>query len=618
MNIRFVLSALCILLALPSSIAQSVQPSADFSVETVLAYPGLQSFTWDEHGDLWLLTGAGHRLTISSSSRSNPAQITPLRTVQRLGHSQAGILVNANSIFLADGPVIRTLSILSNQNSDQSHVPPATLFPAHLEITSLHWAPLGFIYFLYHSPISGDSGIGRVIPQGTRWDVVARGRFNSLSFDSDALLIASEPSAGLFRIAPGLNYDGGLETHSKSGLALKTDRSNLKPALAVSYLTSPWTTWFVFDDSTSSIEQFREENNQVKHGRTAATLAPGSKLRSFQIGPDGQLWLLVASADDKPGSILRLRAHDQPATPPSLVDFTQLPTEKLVSELGHPNAWQRDTALRILAARPELRNARGLHPRTPLHDAFREEDTSPTAKLYVLLALHRLGLLDETFLDNVTDHESQLLRTWSALLYGERNYPTGSALQMLIKLARDTNAVTRSAAAVAARQFVSGSLAIDTPPPIMPLREVFTGGILSTLWFSTKKGSSAEFDLLFWNAVRPITEYDPVHSIGFFNGDEEVKLELAYWTIGLVTRQIAETDDPAKQEEAMIMLSELRADTPRMIIAGLRGLKNGSPNRRVIPTTKSLEILDTFGMSTNPEISSLAREIHQLWQQPFK
>ena len=77
----------------------------------------------------------------------------------------------------------------------------------------------------------------------------------------------------------------------------------------------------------------------------------------------------------------------------------------------------------------------------------------------------------------------------------------------------------------------------------------------------------ARLDLLFWNAVRPITAFDSAHPMGFFNGENDSKLAIAYWTIGLITRQIAEAEDPLKQQDAMLMVAELNPSNLRMILA---------------------------------------------------
>jgi hypothetical protein len=295
-----------------------------------------------------------------------------------------------------------------------------------------------------------------------------------------------------------------------------------------------------------------------------------------------------------------------------------LETGEVIAEFKNPNSWQRDTALRVLDAREDLRAARGLHPGTPLHALFGDRSASPLARVYSVLALHRLELLDETLLENAADDPHPLVRTWAALLFGERGYPTGTAFQQLVKLGKETNLTVRGAVAVSARQFVSGSLTLDTAPRTIPLREVFTGGILSTLWFSTELGRTPGFDLLFWNAVRPITAYDSAHPMGFFNGDREEGLPFAYWIIVRIAQQIAEADDPLKQEDAMLMVAQLKPVNHRMILAALEGLKLGTPGRRVMPTEASRKVLEDFAKNGNCDIATRGRELLDAWSRPFK
>jgi len=322
-----------------------------------------------------------------------------------------------------------------------------------------------------------------------------------LAFDLDGFAIASDiVSSSVFRLAPGLDYERGLETYKKSDLALRVDKASLKPTFATIYSGSIWPTtnrgtWLIFDASTSTLQQFQEEDGGLKHLRTIAQFDGNSQVEQIQVGPDGAAWMLTGASTNsgraRPSSIVRLESNERVGQSSSVKDLSKQDTAYLVAELKSLNSWNRDAALRTLDQREDLRAARGLHPGTPLHDAFRDKSNSPIARVYAALSLHRLNLLDENLLEDAADDAEPLVRTWAALLFGERNYPTGPAFQRLIKLAKETNIVVRSAAAVAARQFVSGSLAVDTVPRAMPIREVFTGGILSTLWFSTERLSVA-------------------------------------------------------------------------------------------------------------------------------
>ena len=105
--------------------------------------------------------------------------------------------------------------------------------------------------------------------------------------------------------------------------------------------------------------------------------------------------------------------------------------------------------------------------------------------------------------------------------------------------------------------------------------------------------------------------------MGFFNGENDSKLAIAYWTIGLITRQIAEAEDPLKQQDAMLMVAELNPSNLRMILAALHGLESGSPHRRVKSTERSLNVLRNFGTSADPEIARLSQKILIEWEKPF-
>lgn len=456
--------------------------------------------------------------------------------------------------------------------------------------------------------------------------ILKAGLTGDLAYDLTGFPIASDESSGhLFRLRLGLNYENGLHNYTKSDLALTTDKTELKPAAIAIHPGANWpeenrATWLIADRATSSLHQFREDEGRLKHWRDLAHWNPQTSNVDVQMGPDGAIWLLLDHAAGlKPeakgfGSIYRLHPANLPVSTDPSLEIPALETKNVIALLKDPNSWQRETALRVLDDREELRHARGLHPGTGLHDLYNDTNATVVARIHALLSLHRLELLDETMLESVSDASDPSIRAWAALLFGERNYPTGTAFDMLVKLAKEPDINVRMAAAVAARQFVSGSLAIDTAPRAIPIREVFTGGLLSALWFSTEKSRSPAFDLLFWNAVKPISAYDSAHPMGFFNGDREEGLPIAYWIIGLITQQIAEQDNPLKQEDAMLMVGQLKPINARMILAALQGLKNGTPRRRAIPTEKSLRVLSDFSQSENCAIAALAQEILALWK----
>src|SRR5206468_10437148 len=98
--------------------------------------------------------------------------------------------------------------------------------------------------------------------------------------------------------------------------------------------------------------------------------------------------------------------------------------------------------------------------------------------------------------------------------------PFGDAMKRLSKLALDTNASVRLAVAAAARQFVSGSLTVDTPPAI-PLNEVVTGGVLSDLHKSPIDPNDPVLPFIYWMALEPIVAFDAGHALDFYQNAKD-------------------------------------------------------------------------------------------------
>ena len=55
-----------------------------------------------------------------------------------------------------------------------------------------------------------------------------------------------------------------------------------------------------------------------------------------------------------------------------------------------------------------------------------------------------------------------------------------------------------------------------------------------------------------------MSAFDAAHPLGFFTGDSEPSLAIAHWMVRLIARQIAESNDPLRQQDAMIVLGELK------------------------------------------------------------
>ncbi|HYE31645.1 MAG TPA: hypothetical protein VEH27_09465 [Methylomirabilota bacterium] len=596
--------------------AARLKPASEFVVKPFIETQNISAFTWDSDASVWILREQSGAFVIERAAAAG--QLQWVSSFQRRGNQGGGMLVHEQNIYVADGDAVRWFKVNDGKHlvEQTPWVTPGTLFPSSAHIGALTWAPAGGITFAYTAGRA--SGVGRVEPRSGRWDVIVKGLSGDFAYDLNGFPVASDlESDQLFIVRHGLDYADGLHNFSKSDLSLPTDKSQLKPRAIALQPGSGWAaedrgTWLVADAATSTLQQFGEEGERLNQKRNLARWERGATPVDIQTGPDGAVWALMRDESGS-ASIERLGPAKLIEKEPSTINIPSLTLQDLADLLKGDNAWARDAAVRTLENREELRQARGLHPRTPLAPIVRDTNAPIHARVNALLAVHRAGLLDEFLVETASEEPEPALQIWGLLLFGERNYPTGVAFQRIMKLAGGTNSLNvRMAAAVACRMFVSSTLAVDTPPKAMPIREVFTGGLLSTLWFSTEKSHSAAFDLLYWNAVRPISAYDPGHPIGFFMDDFKEGVPIARWTLELLSQQVAEHTDPLRQEDGVRMMADLKP--PRMILSALQGLKKGTPRQAVTPTETSLNVLRQFAKHENPGIAGLAQELVESWE----
>jgi hypothetical protein len=305
--------------------------------------------------------------------------------------------------------------------------------------------------------------------------------------------------------------------------------------------------------------------------------------------------------------MVRLALREIPERPANL---RALRTSALVEQLWDPNPWRRTTARHLLVERTYWPDARGLHPTTAVHLALKQTD--PQIRLEALWALNAMKLLEDDHLEDAYQDLDPWVQGWSARLVGERRLPTSMAFQVMEKLARHTNAWVRSAVAVAARQFVSGSLTLDTPP-VIPIREVFTGGVLSGLWFAGGSADDPVMNQQYWNAVRPIASFDPVHPLDFFRGKQDAPTPLAAYVLRKLAAQVAATGDPQKFEVGLVALRDIEPGSIGQVRAALQGLLDGSGGGRSGSGPAQKAILERFRSVDDAEVRALAEQLEKKW-----
>ncbi len=355
---------------------------------------------------------------------------------------------------------------------------------------------------------------------------------------------------------------------------------------------------------------------------------------STQTGPDGAVWVMdwydrypcyqnanadPAGVDRERGRIWRVvwtgnePGKPVPSRPQVDMDLAKLDSKELAQLLAHPNVWQRRTAQRLLTARGATAfGPRSLHPDTPVHELFRTGNTVES-RLAALWTLHGMGLLEEVTLDDAAKDPDPAIRAWAARLTGERGHLLKDAFARLEQLSRDPDLTVRTAVAVAARQFVSGSLTVNTPPKV-PLSEAVTGGILSGLFQSAPQGTDPTFEFLFWMAVEPIIAYDPVHAIGFYKADGARKeLPFSAHILYKIMRRVCDLRDEGVLTRSVLEFGKIPEDNTEALVAGLNGLIEGQRGKVMTPSADAVSAIARFAASSNGDLAKAAQQVGSLW-----
>src|SRR5688572_25238635 len=359
---------------------------------------------------------------------------------------------------------------------------------------------------------------------------------------------------------------------------------------------------------------------------------------STQVGPDGAVWIMDwydkypcyqnANADPEGvdrahGRIWRIvytgKEKGKPvgSRPDRDMNLAKLSNEDLAKMLEHPNAWHRRTAQRIFSERGEGTFGKSFHRSNPVLDLLDSENAD--ARLAALWTLHGMGELEEVRLEKTMKDKDPAVRAWTARLIGERGYALPDSMKWLSELAKDEDITVRAAVAVAARQFVSGSLTVNTKPNI-PIKEAVTGGVLSGLWFSTKGEIDPTFTYLYWMAIEPLIAYDPLHALGFYEGNGAMKggggdqlYPFSSVILTKIMRRICDMNDRGILSEGLLSLKDVQEEHAPALAAALKGLIEGQRGRPLIPTTEAVQLVSKWSKYEHKETASLAQQLGTLW-----
>ncbi|HAM70854.1 MAG TPA: dehydrogenase, partial [Verrucomicrobiales bacterium] len=361
---------------------------------------------------------------------------------------------------------------------------------------------------------------------------------------------------------------------------------------------------------------------------------------STQTGPDGALWIMdwydkypcyqnanadPEGVDRERGRIWRMVHVGKEADkligsrPERDMNLAALPSPELAKVLAHPNSWQRRHAQRILTERGESTFGRSLHGDNPVRDLLKN-GTTLEARLAALWTLHTMGLLDDNLTDDCSTDKEPAIRAWAARTIGEHGYLLPYSMRILSRLAADADPTVRLAVAVACRQLTSGRLTVNTPP-LMPLHEAATAGILSELFLhSTQANTDPVFNFMFWMALEPIVAYDPVNAISFYAGDSDhpdggllKNMPLAGIVLNKTMRRVCDLHDEQWLSRSVLTLGRLTERSAPLIAAALQGLVEGQRGKAIVPSEEAIATLRRFAGFADKDVASRARQVGVLW-----
>lgn len=346
---------------------------------------------------------------------------------------------------------------------------------------------------------------------------------------------------------------------------------------------------------------------------------------SQQVGPDGAVWIMdwydkypcyqnanadPAGVDREHGRIWRVvwtgddAAKPVPSRPHRDMDLAKLPSGELVKLLAHPNVWHRRTAQRLLTERRDAATA------APLHTLF-TGGPNLDARLAALWTLFAAGFLDDARLALAAADREPAIRLWAARFVGEQRVAGQARFALLAHLAADADPAVRSAVATACRQFVSGQLTVNTPPPpgVQPDE---LGPILAALIAASRAGDDRTLAFLIWMATEPLVAASPETALGWLAENGAEFLPLSGSITAKALRRLCDMREPARLDLALEFLDRLPASAPLARFA-LDGLIAGQRGKAVAPARPTGPVLAKLLASPDAEIAARARELGSLW-----
>lgn len=610
------------------------------------------AMTWDARGRLWVVERHESPL---SAKKSRKDRIKILEdsdadgTVDKVsvfasGLSGAtGILLGRGGVYVAE---MSGVLFVEDRNGDDKPEKRTVISTGlgggdrPVLLNGLTWGPDGKLYMGYNlfsrqrktAPSFVAGGVARLDPRTGHFERYAEGLGNSWGIDFDSYGNAFVATGGKpLHVTPGAIYGRlGSPPLPQEPMGVTGNPAEQTASIHI-YHGDQWPReWqgIVLHGKQGTIQTGRFAANGSTFHFTNSTseflVARDSPFTpaSIQSGPDGAVWIADCPnwshnrRSQTKGAIWRVVwAGDNPkrgvpSRPSRDMDLTKFSSEELAALLAHPNVWHRRMAQRLLSERgPTAFGRPHLHQGTPMHKLF-EKDTNTHVRLAALWTMHGAGFLEEVALDTVAKDKDANLRRWAARLTGERGYLLKDSFDRLTKLAKDSNLSVRTAAAIAARQFVSGDLTTNTPPKI-PITEVVNGGILSALFLNSSNNVDETFEFHFWMALEPIMTFDPSATDYFHGNGAKKQWPFSANVLRRLVRLVSEKEEQAALSRAILDLGQISTEGGLAVLAGLQGLLDVPRSKPVIPNAEAMAVISKLTQSEDKAIASAARQVQR-------
>ncbi len=284
-------------------------------------------------------------------------------------------------------------------------------------------------------------------------------------------------------------------------------------------------------------------------------------------------------------------------------DFSKLSKDDLVRLLAHDNSWQRRQAQRLLSEKVTAQDKTVIEKLRVLAGS---STSSVPARIAALGVLHATGTLTEQDLDQEAGDKLPEMRTASARFTGERHEQNAAALTRLEKLSADAEPTVRAAVAVAVREFVSGSLTVDTAPRMTVGTEKLLPHFKELLSRPSVDGDFY-YPHIVWMAMEPRVAADPQPFFTLLAANDN---SVSAYATRRVMRRICDLSDSAAREKylnaAFEWLGTIASKT-QLAAAALDGLIEAQKSKGAPPT---IDVQPIFAkLTAHPAIADKAQRL---------